>query len=101
MNKNHFIENFRKAFGNYELPIAIWYSEKPVAIEDKTRGCFIKYLKPARDGNIVSLSLETISYPGAKTIVDLREWCLLSQILFLKKNAIKKLLIWLLILLRT
>lgn len=66
MDKNEFIKNFRMAFGNYELPIAIWYSEEPVATEEKTRGCFIKYLKPAREGNIVSLSLETISCPGAK-----------------------------------
>ncbi|HNX88463.1 MAG TPA: DUF169 domain-containing protein, partial [Paludibacteraceae bacterium] len=66
MDKNEFIRNFRIAFGNYELPIAIWYSEKAVAQEEKTRGCFIKYLKPTREGKIVSLSLETISCPGAK-----------------------------------
>jgi hypothetical protein len=66
MDKNEFIRNFRNAFGNYELPIAIWYSEEAVAQEEKTRGCFIKYLKPAREGNIVSLSSETISCPGAK-----------------------------------
>lgn len=66
MDMNEFIRNFRIAFGNYELPIAIWYSEKAVAQEEKTRGCFIKYLKPAREGNIVSLSLETITCPGAK-----------------------------------
>lgn len=66
MDKNEFIRNFRNAFGNYELPIAIWYSEKAAAEEEKTRGCFIKYLKPAREGSIISLSLETISCPGAK-----------------------------------
>lgn len=66
MDKNEFIRNLKNAFGNYELPIAIWYSEKAVAEEEKTRGCFIKYLKPAREGNIVSFSLETISCPGAK-----------------------------------
>ncbi len=66
MDKNEFIRNFRNAFGNYELPIAIWYSEEAVAQEEKTRGCFIKYLKPAREGNIVSLSSETISCLGAK-----------------------------------
>jgi hypothetical protein len=67
MDKTNFIENFRMAFGNYELPLAIWYSEKAAAPEEKTRGCFIKYLKPARDGNIVSFSHETISCMGGKT----------------------------------
>lgn len=35
MDKNEFIRNLRNAFGNYELPIAIWYSEKAVAEEEK------------------------------------------------------------------
>ncbi len=73
MNKNEFVENFKNAFGDYELPIAIWYSEIAVALEEKTRGCFIKYLKPAREGGIVSLSLETISCPGAKVYCGFTE----------------------------
>lgn len=66
MDKNEFIKNFKKAFGNYELPVAIWYSEKPVAQEEKTRGCFINHLKPARQGNIVSFSVASIGCQGGK-----------------------------------
>jgi len=73
MDKNEFIRNFKNAFGNYELPFAIWYSEKAATQEEKTRGCFIKYLKPAREGNIVSLSLETMSCPGGKTYCGFTE----------------------------
>lgn len=73
MDKNEFIRNFKNAFGNYELPVAIWYSKKAVVQEEKTRGCFIKYLKPAREGNIVSLSLETVSCPGAKAYCGFTE----------------------------
>ncbi|HEY4788927.1 MAG TPA: DUF169 domain-containing protein [Bacteroidales bacterium] len=71
MDKNYFIENYRNAFGNYELPIAIWYSEEPAVPTEKTTGCFIKYLKPAREGQIVSLSLETITCMGGKTYTGL------------------------------
>jgi len=66
IDKNEFIRNFRIAFGDYELPIAVWYSETAIASEEKTRGCFIKNLKPAREGNEVSFSLDTISCPGGK-----------------------------------
>ncbi len=67
MNKNIFIENFRNAFGNYELPIAIWYSNEPAVPVEKTMGCFIKYLKPAREGGIVSFNIDTIGCMGGKT----------------------------------
>ena len=66
MDKNQFIQNFRNAFGNYELPVAFWYSEKPVAPEEKTRGCFIGSLKPAREGQVVTLSANTISCGGGR-----------------------------------
>lgn len=66
MDKNQFIQNFRNAFGDYELPVAVWYSDSPAAEVIKTRGCFIKDLKPARDGQIVSLSVDAISCPGGK-----------------------------------
>ncbi len=67
MNKNQFIENFRNAFGNYELPIVFWYSEQPMVELNKTKGCFIKDLKLAREGGTISLNLDTISCPGGKT----------------------------------
>ena len=67
MDKNVFISNFRKAFGDYELPVAFWYSEKPLVDSEKTRGCFIKDLKPARLGGSVSLNAEMISCGGGKT----------------------------------
>lgn len=67
MDKKKFIEHFKNAFGNVELPIVFWYSDKPAAEPQKTGGCFIKYLKPAREGGIVSLDAETISCPGGKT----------------------------------
>ena len=66
MNKEDFIMNYRKAFGDYELPIAFWYSEIPVVDVVKTRACFICHLKPAREGKFVSLNIETISCPGGK-----------------------------------
>ncbi len=73
METKKFIENFKTAFGNYELPIAIWYSEEPVVPVEKTKRCFINYLKPAREGGIVSLNLETITCMGGKTYTGLSE----------------------------
>jgi len=66
MNKEQFIQNYRNAFGDYELPIVFWYSEEPVALAEKTRGCFIGNLKTARKGQFYSLSADTISCPGGK-----------------------------------
>ncbi len=66
MDINYFIQNFRNAFGDYELPIAIWYSDRPKVEVSKTRGCYIKDLKPARKGQIVSLSVDAIACPGGK-----------------------------------
>ena len=73
MNKEIFISNLRNAFGNYELPIAFWYSDKPATTEIKTRGCFIDNLKSAREGEIVSLSSNTISCPGGKLYAGFSE----------------------------
>ncbi len=73
MDKNNFVESFKKAFGNYELPIAIWYSEKPAGQEEKTKGCFIKYLKLAREGNRLSFGLKSLSCPGAKVYCGFTE----------------------------
>lgn len=66
MNKELFIENFRNAFGNYELPVAFWYSEKPIVATKITKGCYIGNLKPARDGGAISLDEQTIFCPGGK-----------------------------------
>ena len=37
MDKSKFIENFKKAFGDYELPVAVWYSAKPIVPVIKQR----------------------------------------------------------------
>lgn len=66
MDKEYFIESFKSAFGNIELPLAIWYSDEPAGKLEKSRGCFMKDLKPARSGETVSFNLETISCPGGK-----------------------------------
>ena len=73
MKTNDFIKNFRNAFGDYELPVAIWYSDKAVVPEEKTVGCFIKDLKPAREGGIVSLSVNSISCRGGKVYCGFAE----------------------------
>lgn len=70
---NDFVQNFRSAFGNAELPIAIWYSDKPCGVLEKSRGCFIKDLKPARNGEIISLNKETITCPGGKVYTGFTE----------------------------
>lgn len=66
MNKDIFIDNYRTAFGNYELPIAFWFSDQSLAVSEKTKGCFIKDLKPAREGSLISFSSDTISCGGGK-----------------------------------
>lgn len=66
MNIELFIENYKNAFGNYELPIAFWYSDESSYKPEKTKGCIISILKSAREGKIVSLSKDTIACPGAK-----------------------------------
>ena len=73
MDKAYFIENYRIAFGNYELPVGFWYSDQPVSISEKTKGCFIKDLKPAREGNFISFSLDTISCAGGKVYTGFTE----------------------------
>lgn len=67
MNKESFIENFRMAFGDYELPIGFWYSDEPTVEPKSTEGCFIKYLKLAREGKTFSLNEKSIDCPGGKT----------------------------------
>lgn len=66
MNTEVFVESFKNAFGNVELPIVFWYSDEPVVAPEKTRRCYIGRLKTARDGGVVSFSAETILCPGGK-----------------------------------
>ena len=66
MDKELFIENYRNAFGDYELPVVFWYSDQPVATPEKMRGCFMGQLKLAREGKFVSLSTDEITCPGGK-----------------------------------
>jgi Uncharacterised ArCR, COG2043. len=73
MDTKLFIENFKTAFGEYELPIAFWYSEDPVVECSQTKACYIGYLKPAREGGIVSLSVDTIACPGGKVYAGFTE----------------------------
>jgi hypothetical protein len=73
MDKELFIENFRKAFGNYELPVGVWYSDEPFCLSEKTKGCFIRYLKPAREGELVSFDADTLSCSGGKVYTGFTE----------------------------
>ena len=66
MDIDVFIKNFQQAFGDYELPLALWYSHQPEGTLEKTWGCFIKDLKPAREGATISLNADTISCRGGK-----------------------------------
>lgn len=66
METTIFTANFKKAFGNIELPIVFWYSSDPASNPEKTHGCFIKSLKQAREGQVMSLNAESISCPGGR-----------------------------------
>ncbi len=66
MNIDKFIEMYKEAFGNYELPVAVWYSESPAGEILKSKGCFMHNLKPARDGGVVSFDVDAIYCPGGK-----------------------------------
>ncbi len=73
MNKEHFIRNYKKAFGKYELPIVFWYSDKPVGNCNKTEHCFIKDLNAARKGKLISFGAETISCGGGRVYTGFSE----------------------------
>lgn len=63
-----FIDNFREAFGSIaQLPIAFWYSDDPISNdEEKINGCFFKSFDHLRQGNPLSLHLDTIGCMGGK-----------------------------------
>ncbi len=66
MKKENFIESFRKAFGNYELPIGFWYSDEPVVETEKVKGCYLSSLKSVLEGEVISHSMDSITCPGGK-----------------------------------
>lgn len=67
MKTDIFIKNYKEAFGETaELPIVFWYSDIPIANTEKINGCFFKGLKEIREGNIISLSKETMTCGGGK-----------------------------------
>lgn len=74
MNAIIFKENLHKAFGNIELPLAFWYSSTAVPAPEKTKGCFIKELKNAREGTHLTLNADTISCRGGKVYTGFTEF---------------------------
>ena len=67
MDIQHFIDNYKEAFGdNTELPIAFWYSDTAIAQTEKVNGCFFKAFSKVRQGEGISLGLETITCGGGK-----------------------------------
>lgn len=67
MEVSVFINNYREAFGEkVELPLVFWYSDVPAAEAEKVNGCFFKRMKTVREGNTVSLNLDTIGCMGGK-----------------------------------
>lgn len=67
MNVTEFIANYREAFGEAAgLPIVFWYSDTPIREIEKINGCFFKGMKSVREGEIISLSSDTIGCFGGK-----------------------------------
>ena len=67
MEINHFIENYKEAFGQKaELPIVFWYSNAPMAETEKINGCFFKKIAAVRQGELISINAETIGCGGGK-----------------------------------
>ncbi|WP_439185113.1 DUF169 domain-containing protein [Carboxylicivirga taeanensis] len=73
MDKNKFIQDYKRAFGNYELPLVFWYSEQAASPLEKVNGCFFKCLTPVRNGGIVSLNVDTIGCAGGKVYTGFTE----------------------------
>lgn len=67
MEVKQFIENYREAFGQKpELPVAYWYSEKPVAIVPKINGCMFKAMAEVTAGATISLNADNIGCGGGR-----------------------------------
>lgn len=64
-----FISNYREAFGQQaELPVTFWYSDRLEAPTGKVNGCFFKSMAQVRNGEVISLSAETIAAVAASSI---------------------------------
>jgi hypothetical protein len=68
MDTTVFIKSYQQAFGTYELSLVLWYSHQPEGSMKKTRGCFIKDLKSAREGAILSNGLSGKCFEMPNTI---------------------------------
>ncbi len=66
MQPQQFIQLYREAFGNVQLPLLFGYGDSPVADTKKIGGCFFKALQQVREGVPVSLSAEVIGCGGGK-----------------------------------
>lgn len=67
MNIQEFIRNYYEAFSQKaELPLAFWYSGSPAGAVKKTQGCLFKALPAVRNGEIISMSADTIGCGGGK-----------------------------------
>jgi hypothetical protein len=67
MEIKEFISNYREAFSETaELPIALWYSDTPIAETAKIEGCFFKGMRTVRDGGAMSLNAGNIGCGGGK-----------------------------------
>ena len=92
MEISKFIERFRQAFGkNQQLPIAIWYSKKPISETPKIGGCYFKYLHEIRNGTHVSLNEDNIGCGGGKFYSGYSEMPKFVHYLCRKKNITNRL----------
>lgn len=67
MNVKTFIDNYREAFGEAaEMPMVFRYSDTPLGSVEKINGCFFKGIKQVREGNPISLTVDTIGCGGGK-----------------------------------
>ncbi len=67
MEVKEFIDNYKLAFGeNTELPIAFWFSDKPLMISQVIKGCLFKCFAKVKRGISISLSPESITCGGGK-----------------------------------
>lgn len=67
MDVQTFISNYREAFSQKaELPVAFWYSDTLAGELKKTQGCLFKILPAVRNGEVVSMSADTLGCGGGK-----------------------------------
>lgn len=67
MDIQTFIDNYQETFsGKAELPIAFWYSDTLSGELRKTQGCLFKALPAIRNGEMISMSGESIGCGGGK-----------------------------------